>query len=174
KVAFYFRPGDYYMNAALGTPSFAIFHGATASPANLIPLTNIVCGDLSNWTPPASGNVAVDVQRGRLAFAPGETPADGITVSYPYGFSGPMGGGPYDRRLKKQAATSQPDPGPAIPDTVNNPTALGTLIRVPSLGINTISQAVAQWNPAANPQAVIQIEDNRTYQENVTIPFPVA
>jgi hypothetical protein len=174
KVAFYFHPGDYYMNAALGTPSFAIFHGATANPANLIPLTNIVCGDLSNWTPPAPGNVAVDVELGRFAFAPGETPGDGVTVSYTYGFSGPMGGGPYDRRQKKQAATSPTDPGPAIPDTINNPNALGTLIRVPSPGINTISQAVAQWNPAVTPQAVIQIEDNRTYSENVTIPFPVA
>ncbi len=173
KVAFYFNPGDYYMNAALATPSLAIYHGNTANPASLVPLTSIVCGDLSNWTPPASGKVAVDVQRGRFAFAPGETPADGVTISYTYGFSGAAGGGPYDRRLKKQAGQTPSDPGPAIPNTVADPSALGLLIRVPSLGINTISQAVAQWNPAVNPQAVIQIEDNRTYQENVTVPFPL-
>ncbi len=172
RVAFYFSPGDHYMNVTLATPSLAIYHGNAANPANLVPLTRIVCGDLSNWTPPASGKVVVDVERGRFAFAPGETPLDGVTISYTYGFSGAMGGGPYDHRLKKQAGQT-PDPRPAIPNTVADPIALGLLIRVPSLGINTISQAVAQWNPAVNPQAVIQIEDNRTYQENVTVPFPL-
>jgi hypothetical protein len=169
KVAFYFRPQDYYANPALPAPSFAIYHGTTANPANLIPLANIVCGDLTNWIAPESGKIAVDVEHGRFAFAPGEVPEDGVTVSYTYGFSGPMGGGPYDRTLDDLVAG---DPGPEIPGTVADPSALGLLIRVPSAGINTLTQAIAQWNPAVTPQAVIQIEDNRTYEENLTIAFP--
>ena len=169
KVAFYFTPGDYYANDALATPSFAIYHGPTAVAANLIPLASIVCGDLGNWTPPSSGKVAVDVERGRIAFAPGETPRDGITVSCTYGFSGTLGGGPYDRRSTE---TLSGDTGPPIPATVARPGSLDQLIRVPSAGIATLAQALAAWNPAVAPQAVIQIDDNRTYEENVAIVFP--
>jgi hypothetical protein len=169
KLAFYFRPQDYYANPALPALSFAIYHGSTANPANLIPLTNIVCGDLSTWIAPEPGRVAVDVEHGRLAFAPGEVPEDGVIVSYTYGFSGPMGGGPYDRTLNDLVAG---DPGPEIPGTIAEPTLLRLLIRVPSAGINTLAQGVASWDPSVAPQAVIQIDDNRTYEENLTIAFP--
>jgi hypothetical protein len=174
KVAFYFHPENYYLQPDafyLANPaaskSIAVYHGSQAIAGNL--KTNIVCGDLSNWTPPKSGFIAIDVALGRLAFAPGETPPDGVTVSFTYGFSGDLGGGPYDRR---SVVPVSGDPGPAIPDTVANPTSLGLLIRVPSVGINTITQAIAAWNPALSPRAVIQIDDNRTYQENLAIAFP--
>lgn len=179
KVAFYFLPQNYYAPPPPPAPqpvpplpfSFAIYHGASATAANLIPPANVVCGDLSNWTPPPSGKVAVDVSLGRFAFAPGETPADGVTVSYTYGFSGEMGGGPYDRT---SIATVSGDPGPAIPGTVANPNALGLRIPVSATAAaNTISQAILAWNPAVNPQAVIEIEDNRTYVENLAVAFPV-
>jgi len=169
-VAFYFNPGNYYFNAPPIPTSFAIYHGTTATSSNLIPLSSIVCGDLADWLPPASGKVVVDVLRGRFAFAPGETPKDGLTVSYTYGFSGNLGSGPYDRRLVQTVAG---DPGPAVPDTVANPGSLGVLIRVPSAGIDAITQAIAAWDPAVGPRAVIQIEDNRTYVENLTITLPV-
>lgn len=170
KVAFYFQPGNYYAPSSPWPTSLAIYHGTSATAANLIPLSNIVCGDLSNWTPPSTGKVAVDVALGRFAFAPGETPADGVTVSYTYGFSGEMGGGHYDRL---SVATVSGDPGPAIPNTVANPNALGLLIPVSATAAaTTITAAVAAWNPAVNPQAVIQIEDNRTYVENVAVAFP--
>jgi hypothetical protein len=169
KVAFYFKPENYYLNDAIPSPSMAIYHGAKALPANLIPLASVVCGDLSNWTPPASGKVAIDVALGRIAFAPGETPHDGVTVSYTYGFSGQMGSGPYERRA---ALSAKGDPGPVIPNSVADPASGGTVIRVPSTGINTLSQAISAWNPAVNPHAVIQIEDNRTYREDITIAFP--
>ena len=169
RLAFYFRPQDYYANPALPAVSFAIYHGSTANPANLIPLTNIVCGDLSTWIAPEPGRVAVDVEHGRFAFAPGEVPEDGVTVSYTYGFSGPMGGGPYDRTLNDLVAG---DPGPEIPGTITDPTLLRLLIRVPSAGINNLAQAVASWDPSVAPQAVVQIDDNRTYEEDLTIAFP--
>lgn len=169
KIAFFFHPADYYMNSAVPVASMAIYRGTSATPANLIPLSSIVCGDLSNWTPPASGKVAIDVALGRIAFASGEAPRNGITASYTYGFSGEMGGGPYDRR-SVQLVTG--DPGPAIEGSVADPRSIGILIRVPSAGIDTIGQALTSLNPAANPRAVIQIEDNRTYEENVTIALP--
>jgi hypothetical protein len=167
----YFNPGNYYSNIPPIPTSLAIYEGTQATASNVIPLSRIVCGDLSNWTPPATGKVVVDVLRGRFAFAPGETPKDGLTVSYAYGFSGNLGSGPYDRRSVQTVAG---EPGPAVPDTLANPDSLGLLIRVPSAGIDTITQAIAAWNPATHPRAVIQIEDNRTYEENLTIALPIS
>jgi hypothetical protein len=169
KVAFYFKPENYNDNPSTLAPSLAIYHGSTATPANLIPLTNIVCGDLTSWVSPESGKVAIDVEHGRLAFAPGEVPQDGVTISYTYGFSAPMGSGPYDRTLNDLVAG---DPGPDIPGTVADPSSLGLLIRVPSPGVTTLTQAIAQWNPTLTPQAVIQIENNLTYEEDLSIAFP--
>jgi hypothetical protein len=181
KVAFYFhpenyylQPGNFYTDHPAASKSIAIYHGTQAIAANLIgatPAIKIVCGDLSNWTPPASGEVAIDVALGRLAFAPGETPVDGVVVTCAYGFSGTLGGGPYDRR---SIVPTSGDPGPVIPGTVADPLSLGALIRVPSTGINTITSAIAAWNPAVTPRAVIQIDDNRTYTENLAIAFPAA
>ena len=177
KMAFYFYPESYYLQPKifyrthpLATRSLAIYHGTQAIEANLIPMAGIVCGDLSNWTPPVTGMIAIDVQLGRIAFAPGEMPRDGITISYTYGFSGNLGGGPYDRTSVLPVAG---DPGPTIPATVAKPDSLGILIHVPSPGINTIGAALAAWNPVTTPQAVIQIEDNRTYEEDVTINLPL-
>jgi hypothetical protein len=177
KVAFYFHPENHYLQPdafytdhATASKSIAVYHGTHAVAANLIPASTIVCGDLSNWAPPASGHVAIDVALGRLAFAPGETPADGVVVTSAYGFSAALGGGPYDRRSVMPTAG---DPGPAIPNTVADPLSLNALIRVPSAGINTITSAIAAWNPAVTPRAVVQIDDNRTYQEDLVISFPV-
>ena len=61
-------------------------------------------------------------------------------VTSAYGFSGSLGGGPYDRRSVVPTAG---DPGPAIPNTVADPLSLGALLRVPSPGINTITSAIA-------------------------------
>ncbi len=169
KIAFFFDPGNYYMNPAVPVPSMAIYRGPAALPADLVPWSSIVCGDLSHWTPPSTGKVAIDVALGRIAFAPGEAPREGITVSYTYGFSGDMGAGPYDRTSTQLVAG---DPGPAVQASVDNPASAGFVIHVPSTGIDTISQAVASWNATANPHAVIQIEDNGTYEEDVTIAFP--
>jgi hypothetical protein len=176
RVAFYFHPENYYLQPDVfyndhpsASKSIAVYHGSQAIPANLIAGTQIVCGDLSNWTPPASGVVAIDVALGRLAFAPGESPGDGLVVSSSYGFSGALGGGPYDRR---SVVPVEADPGPAIPATVSDPTSLGAVFHVSATGMNTITQAIASWNPAVFPRAVIQIDDNRTYQENLSVAFP--
>ena len=67
--------------------------------------------------------VAVDPVRGRLAVLKIVTnPPTKIEVSYAYGFSGDLGGGPYDRRFVPRPD----DPSPtAYENTVAAPSALG-------------------------------------------------
>ncbi|HEY6796394.1 MAG TPA: hypothetical protein VI248_17085 [Kineosporiaceae bacterium] len=63
-----------------------------------VPSDSIVAADLTDWVyRPEPGQVAVDPQLGRIAFAPEEAPEDGVWVSWHYGFSAPMGGGEYRR-----------------------------------------------------------------------------
>lgn len=157
-VAFFQYPDAYYGSDT--DMSLAIYQGTTADPANLIPTGAILCKDLSNWSPPPPGMVAIDVSLGRFAFAPGETPAEGVTVDYHYGFSADIGAGPYDRRtLMNKAglddwevivAKEQPDPPPVQ-------------------WRDSITAAIEDWNQELHPQAIITIVDNGTYDENLTL-----
>ena len=159
-------------------PVFAIFlDGSTTA----VPLDQILICNLADWRqPPGSKSytrrdgtsvsrtirVAVDPVLGRIALPAGAPPTS-VQVSYAYGFSGNLGGGPYERRQppQKLSATS-----PFRVDTIADPTAFGALIRVSASAVTTISAALALWNPAT-PRTVIQIEDNRSYAETLTIPM---
>ncbi len=153
-VAFFQSREAYY--GADSDMSLAIYIGTTADPAALIPTESVLCKDLSDWAPPPSGQVAVDPKLGRLAFAPGEVPAEGVTVDYHYGFSADMGGGSYARRQTLEqayaedwavvVAKEQPDPLPAEWRT-------------------SIAAAISGWDPVAQPRAVITIADNGYYEE---------
>ena len=172
---------------ANGDESLAVYFGPdpvlrVTLPSGTIPPEQIVVCDLSQWTRPPTTKtyttsegkpvsldiaVAVDPKLGRLTFPAAKPPA-AVQVSSAYGFSGNLGGGPYDRRQPR------PMPGesaPAEPDTVADPNALNVLIRVPSAGIGTLGQALAAWDQHAHPRAVIQIEDSRTYAEALTVTF---
>jgi hypothetical protein len=174
-VAFFFDLSAYKDKfagvAASERPLDTIYYGPLRS-LNIIrdgvpiPPIDVVCKDLSTFGQPTTGIVAVDVKLGRLSFAAGEEPQREVIVAYNYGFSADMGGGPYDRRRLRAEAGQFDTTGP---DTVNDPSTLDALILVPSPGINTLTQALAAWNPVANPRTVIQINDNRTYEENLTI-----
>jgi hypothetical protein len=104
--------------------------------------------------------VAVDPVLGRLAFPAGLTP-HGVEVSYAYGFSGDVGGGPYDRRRSLAAALTRPvvwqmGVTPAAPA---NQTQL----------VRTLAEAIQAWN--AQPPGtvgVIAVMDSRTYAESLT------
>ena len=120
-----------------------------------------------------TSKVAVDVQRGRLAFAIGAEPSKSLRVSCNYGFSAQMGGGSYNRN-RKSARLGETES--AEPDTVRDPNALGQLIQVHSVGVPTLSQALAKWHDEilswsgpGEPRYVIQVEDSRTYEEDLTI-----
>jgi hypothetical protein len=59
----------------------------------------------------------------------------------------------------------------AYENTVAAPDGLGALYRVSATGINTIEAAIIQWAFDGKPDAVIQIDDSRTYEENLAIPM---
>lgn len=65
-----------------------------------IPASAIVVADLSDWAYVAPrGTVAVDPERGRIAFPPAQAPRHGVRVDWRYGFPADMGGGEYARAL---------------------------------------------------------------------------
>ena len=148
-----------------------------------IPAEEIAICNLSTWTaPPASKpypngdllpdgtpemvdlpiRAAVDPLLGRLVFTSGNEPDAGVIpgVSYRYGFSGDVGGGPYNRN------DSLP-----LPDNLVNP-ASSFLARVDQGGganvFTTLTDAVAAWNTDTAELGVIAITDNHTYSESLT------
>ena len=132
----------------------------------------ILCKNLATWeAPPAGSNtVAIDVRLGRLAFAPDADVAD-ITVEYHYGFSGDVGGGPYDRRRRPADRDRYKGWGP---DTVADPDAFASnRITVAAVTADhvTIGAAIAEWQSgvAPLPPVVIEVEDDRTYVEDIAI-----
>ncbi len=151
-AAFFVVAAD-WKSLALFTDGAKTFSARTVCPA-----------DLSTWADPPAGQVAVDVARGRIAFAPSEAQAGGLTVWACYGFSGDLGGGPYDRR-RPPVALGQPPP--TRPDFITTPQAFtatgGTFTTVSKGGsVNT-----AATTGAVN--AVVEITDSRTYTESLTL-----
>ena len=143
--------------------------------------------DTPDWQPPESQpytrmivrpgdaptfetKVAVDPALGRLAVLQNVTnrPAK-IEVSFVYGFSGDLGGGPYDRRFVPQVNDPVPVP---YENTVAAPSGLGKLYRVSAAGFSTLGAALTQWALDDKPDAVIQIDDSRTYEEDLTVAMP--
>ncbi len=144
-AAFYFNPGDYYGPGR----SLAIYRRSGGS-WQLVPQGEILCKDLSVWSKPPVGKVAVDVRLGRCSFADGEVPGpQDIAVSYNYGFSASLGGGPYDRTQTLYAFDADCHIIPVAKEiTGAHP---------------TLQAALAVWDPVQHPKAVIQIQDNGIY-----------
>ena len=121
----------------------------------LVPPLDLVVADLSSWERPCAGKVAVDPRRGRLAFAAGGEPSQ-VDVSYNYGFSADVGGGPYDRQ-----------------DTLASVGSNTLLIRVARSGpIGTLQAARDQWEAAGRPDCVVRIEDNGVYGGAFSLSVP--
>ena len=136
------------------------------TPRIPVPAAQIIPADLSDWQyRPKKGFVAVDPERGRIAFPPGHAPGEKVVwVSYHYAFSADIGGGEYDRPL------SQP--------------AEHTLYRVGEQEeLQSIKEALDRWrkeqedaqsqpDPLAIKRlqhAVIEITDSRLYEERLNI-----
>ncbi len=106
--------------------------------------------------------VSVDPALGRLAILNGITPPDKMKVSYSYGFSGDIGGGPYKRR---QTLTTSADA-----DTWEKTVAQDD----PDADFTTLADALSEWATWAaadsdHTDAIINIIDNGTYQEQLSI-----
>lgn len=124
-----------------------------------IPSTQIVISDLANWRrppPSAAGlplEVAVDPLRGRLALPEG-VDARNVEVSYAFGFSTDIGGGPYNRG--QTLVTDEPDVWLAV---VGRDSLAEHDDR---LRFDELSDAIDAW-AASGRSGIIQIVDNRTY-----------
>jgi len=161
-----------------GTPevtySFQVHPNGQDEP--LLPEEMAICDlagwDAPGWTPPASQSftradgtpfhtqAGVDPALGRLVVLTGVAGVTSVEVSYAYGFSSDLGGGPYNRSdsladFNFDAVTWQ----------------LGvsqTATAVPGEIVNSLTEAVNEWNAQpAGTVGVIAILDSRTYRENL-------
>jgi hypothetical protein len=161
-------------------PAFQIHLNNQDTP--LLPEEIDIC-DLSNWdapgwTPPAgqsftradgtpfSTQVGVDPALGRLVVLAGVTDVNSVEANYAYGFSGDLGGGPYNR---SQSLTD------FAFDDVNWQLGVScTATPVPGEIVNSLTEAVNQWNAQpAGTVGVIAVLDSRTYEENLQGPQAV-
>ncbi len=113
--------------------------------------------------------VAVDPALGRLAFPAGVKPQN-VEVSYAYGFSGDVGGGPYDRR---ESVAKVLAPTNSAPLEVAWPAGVSKTIQPNGVDIfASLTAAVTEWNAWSkdNPGKVglIAVLDNYTYTEDLT------
>jgi hypothetical protein len=149
-------------------PQNSIYYGPDRSLCVLlngspIPPDAIYAANLSSWhtpdldVPVTNGQaVAVDVRLGRLLFFGEKRPArnDLVEVSYCYGFSTELGGGPYNRILFAPSLSTTPHQIHVLKGSA----------------ISTLKQALDMWATLAQseqkPQCIIHIHDNGVYTED--------
>ena len=139
------------------TPVFTVFKDGKPFDPEFLMICDLSNWDALGWKPPESQEykVAVDPVLGRLVFLTESQPT-WVEVSYSYGFSGDIGGGPYERELISivperdvwKKTVSQQDK---------------------NADYDTLSKALIDW---ADPKkgnksnAIITITDNGTYEVN--------
>ncbi len=152
-------------------PALQIFfvHADAALP----PEELVVC-DLTGWEDPAwsrpasqtflrpdgssfSTKVAVDPVLGRLALLDGVPLPEGLEVSYVYGFSSDMGGGPYGRRDALAVAASLDAWNKTVDQTD------------PRADFTTMAAALADWAGSGKDDGVLTITDSATYAEDLSV-----
>ncbi len=136
-----------------------------------IPASKLICKNLKAWKEPPAKKIAIDVTSGRIMFPTGEPPldTDQFTCNFSYGFSAPIGGGPYDRRGKLQKL----EPATTVYRVKRDPAVFSS---DPATHADLISALNAmQAHIAATPaphNVFIQILDSRTYDllESINLP----
>jgi len=140
-------------------PVLAVFLDGAASP---IPPAQVQICNLSEWRRPTAAGiqVAADPVLGRLAFPAAVKPTT-VQVSYSYGFSADLGGGPYNRfESASQALTARVTFQIGVSKNI---------APVPNQIVATLTEAVQQWNlQPAGSAGVIAILDSRGYEESLT------
>ncbi len=139
----------------------------------LLPEELLIC-DLTGWEDPAwtrpasesflrpdasifSTKAAVDPALGRLVVLSGVPLPNALEVSYVYGFSSDIGGGPYGRRDTLATAAS----GNTWSKTVDQ--------RDSSADFTTVAAALADWAGSGKDDGVLTITDSATYAEDLSI-----
>jgi len=166
-------PSSQYVGTSLsGEASFAIQKDGT-----IVDPGRVVCMDLEDWPRPPKElsydgetmpvEVAVDVRRGRMSFAPGHAPDEQVTCSFSYGFPADVGGGPYDRRASFHSA----DRSLLEVEVLKNPAVSDAQWTAESIneGLDTIE---AKWDPDRYDEAHLIIADNDTYEESLSRALP--
>jgi hypothetical protein len=109
------------------------------------------------------GKVAIDPELGRLALEPGADVPDEVRVSYSYGFSGDLGGGPYDRRESLMEAIPEPGTIDWQMGVTADPPAGATELA------GTLGEALAAYEEAGPKLGLIVLMDSSSNEEAVTI-----
>jgi hypothetical protein len=169
-------------------PVFQLFldEGFSAGLAAPVPAEEILICDLSDWRQPPDAlsyartvieedgtvtteevpmtiTAAVDPALGRITFPSGHEP-ETVHVSYAYGFSSDVGGGPYDRSATvRQALTREVNWQVGVAQSPELAPVGDELI------FPTLADAVAAWNSLpAGAVGVIALLDSYSYTENLT------
>jgi hypothetical protein len=111
-----------------------------------------------------AGQIAIDVERGRLVVPP---PAENsasprLEISYCYGFSGDIGGGPYDRHSTLTDLSAE---------------KIWSVLVGRKETLQTLEAALTNWESQTERQGVIRMTDNSIYgsaDRPVTITLPEA
>lgn len=121
-----------------------------------IPASSIIVADLDGWQyQPPRNHIALDPERGRIAFPPRQLPKRHVLVSYYHGTCADIGGGEYPRELLQH------------PDAI--------VLRVN--GAEALHNALGPWlasslkdTQASQPQhAVIELEHSGVYAQPIHI-----
>lgn len=157
------------------TPVFQVLmNGVPVPPQDLVicDLSGEPNGSGSSWFRPVSAiastrRIGIDPVLGRLAIPQDEPLPETLHVSYAYGFSGDIGGGPYDRRNSID---------PSFLRRVS--WQVGVSRTITAVGSETIfatlAEAIAAWNlQPPDTTGVIVLMDNETYATATTAAAPI-
>lgn len=158
--------------------------GFAEVPPEEIMICNLSDWDSPGWQPRSSTTfekpdratqIVVDPVLGRLARPADKPPVTELQVSYAYGFSSDVGGGPYPRQASLEPWLDPRRPKGTWMIGVTKQQAqqtLGGKLR-PAQFAATLSGAVDKWNKLAKPangilRGLIVLMDSRTYDEDLT------
>ena len=164
-------------------PVFQIFvnKNNTKFYFELLPEEILICNSKAGWpTIPTEieinmsafkNLVAVDPVLGKLTFPnPNSDTINDVLVSYAYGFSGDLGGGPYSRR-ESVAKVLEPDGLPRL--DVKWEARVGKSFTNANGKFNKISNALEDWSANGEGKTgILAITDNQTYEEDLNIKLP--
>lgn len=174
------KPPEYVYFKPAYPPVFQLFLQTTGNPLAAVPIEEIAICNLSDWRiPPVSKTykkyvpgtgyvdvvvsiaAAVDPVLGRIVFS-NPVGAAQVLTNHSYGFSGDVGGGPYDRKLSLIGL-----------EDVDFDWHVGVskdkdIVSTEEIYL-TLQEAIDAWNDplVVKTTGIITIMDNRTYHETV-------
>jgi hypothetical protein len=156
------NPGTIQLYAAIDPDGITLLQnslGIFTHPGSFYELVN--GSDVTTFPIPPNTSPEIMVFPETGVFAVLE-PQDGpITVAYRYGFSAPMGAGPYDRRVLGQTPNPTPSPVSNVLGGGNSIAALGSIPPVGTVSINDSLTYTAVLN-ASNIEQLTVTAENQT------------